>query len=397
MFQPGDDPFNCITPDPIAVNDADNIKVWVRRHLGDDILSVELTDKQIYANFEQGIHKFSAIVNEYYGKSNIADFLGTSTGTLDNVQGQLPMPSMGWQILDAQQFAVETGVGGNIQTFMGNFSTAPGQQAYDLPTVMSSSWQQAYGEAVTGRIRIVELYHEDPWDQFAASNGLDNYGGYGYFQGLGGVAGNGGGGTNNQYQIMPVFDTVLRRTMFSQDKRVRLSHYSFNIIGNELILYPIPQTSRTLWLRWRKALDPIVDGVSGSVGGGQSGSVALATLIPGSVSSIVNMPLGLMQYGKVNQFGKSWIWFYTLALCKATLGYVRRKITSGIPYPGGTTLTLDGDAQVSEGRADMERYETELRGELDKLTYEKIAEAEATQADALNQKLKYVPLGIYVK
>ena len=176
-----------------------------------------------------------------------------------------------------------------------------------------------------------------------------------------------------------------------------MSHYSYNILGNELILYPVPDRACNVWVRWRKARDPWVQGVSGTVGGGVSGSTPSATLIPGSVSSIANMPLGLLEYGKVNQLSKSWIWFYTLALCKQTLGYIRGKITSGIPYPGGTTLQLDGSELRSEGRADAERYETELRGELDKLTYDKVAEAEANQAEYLNKKLQYVPLGIFMK
>jgi hypothetical protein len=399
MFQPGDDPFNTITPDPIATADADNVKVWIKRHLGDDILSVELTDKQIYANFEQAIHKFSALVNEYYGESNLADFLGTSTGTLDNVTGQLPSPNLGWELMNAAAYAAESGVGGNLQTYIGNFSTADGQQYYDLPTVLSESWQRAYGNEVTGKIRIIQLYHLDPWDQFGASNALDWGGGaFGYFAGMGAVpAGGAGGGYNAQYQIMPVFDSILRRTMFKQAKQVRMSHYSYNVIGNELVLYPCPRSSHFLWLRWRKSQDPMVFGTSGTLGGGAFGETSMANLIPGSVSSIANMPLGLMQYGKVNQIGKQWIWFYTLALSKQTLGYVRRKINSGIPYPGGTSLTLDGEAMVTEGKADMERYETELRTKLENLTYEKLAEREAAKAESLNKTLKYVPLGIYVK
>lgn len=394
MFQPGDDPFNTITPDPIAVADADNIRVWVKRYLGDDILSVELTDKQIYGAFEQGIQKFSSIINEYYGESNLSDFLGTSTGTLDNVTGELPVPNLGWELMNAAAYSAETGLGGNIQTFYSNFSTAAGQQIYDIPTILSESWQRAYGNAVNGKIRILQLYYIDPWDEFAASNALD-FGGvnFGYFGGVSAAQSH----YNNQYQIMPIFDSVLRRSMFKQAKEVRLSHYNYNIIGNDLILYPAPQGNYTVNVRWRKAQDPVIMGASGTIGGGTFGEASMMSLIPGSVSSIANMPLGLIKYGKVNQMGKNWIWQYTLALCKQILGNVRRKINSGILYPGGTTLTLDGDAMVSEGIAMMERYEADLRTKLESLTYEKLQEREAAKAQSLNNTLKFVPLGIYVK
>jgi hypothetical protein len=46
-------PFGFFDSDTDFQNEADNIITFVKRKLGDDILSVELTKKQIWANFEE--------------------------------------------------------------------------------------------------------------------------------------------------------------------------------------------------------------------------------------------------------------------------------------------------------------------------------------------------------
>ena len=46
-------PFGLYDDDETFQKDADKIVTFVKRKLGDDILSVELTKKQIWANFEE--------------------------------------------------------------------------------------------------------------------------------------------------------------------------------------------------------------------------------------------------------------------------------------------------------------------------------------------------------
>ena len=49
-------------------SEADQMVVFVKRKLGDDILSVELTKKQIWASFEEATLEFSSILNQYQAK-----------------------------------------------------------------------------------------------------------------------------------------------------------------------------------------------------------------------------------------------------------------------------------------------------------------------------------------
>ena len=50
-------PFGIYDLDDHFQHDADKMVVYVKRKLGDDILSVELTNKQIWANFEESVLK----------------------------------------------------------------------------------------------------------------------------------------------------------------------------------------------------------------------------------------------------------------------------------------------------------------------------------------------------
>jgi hypothetical protein len=53
-----------------------------------------------------------------------------------------------------------------------------------------------------------------------------------------------------------------------------------------------------------------------------------------------------------------WIKEYSLALCKVTLGLIRRKY-SGMQMPGGG-LSLDGNELINEGNASIEKLEADL-------------------------------------
>ena len=60
--------------------DAESIILYVKRRLGDDIMSVELTNKQIWTNFEEACLEFSKNVNAHQAESYMSNLLGLSTG-----------------------------------------------------------------------------------------------------------------------------------------------------------------------------------------------------------------------------------------------------------------------------------------------------------------------------
>jgi hypothetical protein len=386
-FQPGEDNFNIISNDPPAMAEADRMYFYVKRRLGDDIVNVELTELQIFSAFEQGILEFSKLVNEYNNKSNLGNILGTGTGSLDGLESAFIYPDLSRQIMYAEAYASEAGVGGYEKTYLDSFTTKPGVQTYDLRVELSESYERNYG-VPPQKIRVIDLYWIDPANQFATYD-ANNYIFNNQFQFGTSVPG-------IQYQILPVFESVLRRGMYKEAVNVRLSNYSYNIIGGDLILYPVPYENRRIWIRYRRATDPFPIGLEFFTGSGNTQyENPIARSIPG-VSNPANSPFGVIPWSKINSIGQQWIRNYAFAVCKETLGYVRRKVRSGIPVPGDNTLTLDGDDLVSEGQREQERLLGDLKDTFDALTYDKLAEQEAIEAEALNKSLGYVPLGIWI-
>ena len=62
-------PFGFFDDDQSFIREADSMVTFVKRKLGDDILSVELTKKQIWACFEESFLEYGRIVLEAHGKS----------------------------------------------------------------------------------------------------------------------------------------------------------------------------------------------------------------------------------------------------------------------------------------------------------------------------------------
>ena len=60
--------------------DAESIILYVKRRLGDDIMSVELTNKQIWTCFEESCLEFSKNVNAHQAESYMSNLLGLQIG-----------------------------------------------------------------------------------------------------------------------------------------------------------------------------------------------------------------------------------------------------------------------------------------------------------------------------
>ena len=61
-------PFAIFDTDTSFQTDSDSMITFVKRKLGDDILSVELTSKMIWGNFEEACLEYSSILNQYQEK-----------------------------------------------------------------------------------------------------------------------------------------------------------------------------------------------------------------------------------------------------------------------------------------------------------------------------------------
>lgn len=377
-------PFGIFDSDTDFPGDAEKMVTFVKRKLGDDILSVELTAKMIFANFEEATMEYGAILHQYQAKSTMLNYLGYTTGS--EVQQKLPRENLEYLNRFAEPYAMDAGIGGSYNTMSGSITLEGGRQDYDLYTELKSESDTALftlgSNAVQhsdgtlhlkGKMKIVEVFHYDPqaayrfFDTTSAINYLNNEFSFESFT------------PETIFYVLPVFEDILRAGQLDMSNRVRRSNYSYEVMGTNLRIYPTPTTAldnKKLWLRVRHYPDPLNPSY-------EDNSIY-------GVSDISNIPYNNLTYKNINSIGKQWIRQYTLALSMETLGRVRSKFGS-IPVPGAD-VSLDGTALISEGRSDKEKLVSALKEMLETLTYDTLIEKSATRAENLMKQLKHIPV-----
>ena len=132
-------PFGVFDSDTSFQADADKMITFVKRKLGDDILSVELTKKQIWANMEESCFEYSNILNQYQAKSTLLNYLGYSTSSQTGLEAAFPRESLEFLSRFADPYASEAGIGGSYNMFSGSIDLVPGQQDYNIYTDLKNN------------------------------------------------------------------------------------------------------------------------------------------------------------------------------------------------------------------------------------------------------------------
>ena len=228
--------------------------------------------------------------------------------------------------------------------------------------------------ATETKIRINEIFHFSPqaayrfFDTTSAINYLNNQFAFESFT------------PETVFYVLPVFEDLLRAGQLDISNRVRRSNYSYKLHGQDLRIFPRPTQSNplNLFIKFSFPSDPYNPNLpydDKSIEG---------------VSNISNVPFGHIKYEGINSMSRTWIKQYTLALCKETLGLVRSKFSS-VPIPG-SDVQLNGSDLISQGREDRQRLSESLAEALDKLTYQKLLEADAAQSETMLNILRRVPV-----
>jgi hypothetical protein len=370
-------PFGFFDDDLAFQKDADSIVTFVKRKLGDDILSVELTKKQMWACFEEATLEYGTLVNEYQTRSQLSNLFGISTGS--NVEGKYAHETLDFILRLAEPYAQEAGVGGSYNTLSGSISLSAGRQDYDMYSELKDGegnllFSSSLNNPRT-RMKIMEVFHFSPqaayrfFDTTSAINYLNNEFSFESFT------------PETVFYVLPVFEDVLRGGQMDLSNRVRRSNYSYTTQGTKIRIYPCPSSnsansSQKLWIRVGFSADPFNPPYQDDTIYG--------------VSSFANIPYGILKYETFNSMGRTWIYGYTSGLCKELLGLVRSKF-SQIPIPGGD-LQLNGTDLVSQGREEQANLKEQMNSLLESLTYDKMLEGEATKAGNLQTVLKTVPI-----
>jgi hypothetical protein len=399
-------PFGLYDSDIAFQRDADSMVVYVKRKLGEDILSVELTKKEIWACFEEATKMFNGWTIEYQTKSNLANLLGTPTGSYDPVTGQNTInltntyiaPNLEFLDKMAEPYANIIGFGSTQNSFSGSIDMIVGQQDYDLFTdLKDENGNPLYGmlSGSGGKMRVFEVFHFAPVQYLFNSSFGSNF------------ANNGGVGvpmgaftSDTRFHILPLHEDVLRASQLKLAQKVRRSHYNYKISGRNIRFFPVPSSiipgvNDKVWIRvgfQAQVNGAFIDlGISGSLSGsqGSAGASGFSGQASGA-SNPGNIPMGLINYATLNQWAKNWIARMTFALSTEIVGRIRRKVDR-IPIPG-QEVQLDGSALVTEAREDQKQLLEDLKDKLESLSYDKLQEQEATKAENLMKQLSFLPM-----
>lgn len=369
-------PFGFFDSDADFQNEADAIVPFVRRKLGDDILSVELTKKQIWACLEESFLEYSSIINQYQAKSQLANLLGGATGSLDGSEQKFPRENLEFMLRRAEPYSMEAGLGGSYDMLSGSIALEKDRQDYNLYTELVDDSGTALFDrsenSPKSKLKVMEVFHFSPqaayrfFDTTSAINYLNNEFSFESFT------------PETVFYVLPVFEDVLRGGMLDMSQRVRRSNYSYKITGKSIRIYPKPtqDNPKKLWVRVHYSPDPM------------SPSFDDASI--DGISNLSNIPYGRLNFSRVNSIGRQWTRQYALALCKELLGMVRSKF-SNVPIPGAD-LQLNGSDLLSQGREDKDNLKTKLTEMLEELTYSKMLEDEASASENLTRILRGIPI-----
>lgn len=372
-------PFGFFDSDVDFQGEADSMVTFVKRKMGDDILSVELTKKQIWACFEESFCVYGAIINEHQAKSQLSNLLGMATGSLlSGSEQKFPRENFEFMLRRAEPYAMDAGLGGSYNTVSGSIDMTKDVQDYDLYTdLLDASGNTIFSNATNSpqtKMKIMEVFHFSPsnayrfFDTTSAVNYLANEFAFESFT------------PETIFYILPVFEDLLRGGQLDLSTRVRRSNYSYKISGTKIRIFPMPTGSpvkpKKIWVRVGFSPDPMKPSYNDETIYG--------------VSNLSNVPYGNLLYNRINSIGRQWVRQYTQALSTELLGLVRSKFAT-VPIPGAD-LSLNGTELVSLGREDQTGLRDSLTTMIGDLTYSAMLEDEAAASENLTRILRNIPI-----
>ena len=178
---------------------------------------------------------------------------------------------------------------------------------------------------------------------------------------------------------MPASFDILKVQAIEFNDQSRRSAYSFEIVNNQLKLFPIPTNGGSLYFEYFE----VNDKKSASIGSER-----------GLITNVAEVPYDNPTYDYINSIGRQWIFRYSLALAKELLGYIRGKYQT-VQIPGSET-TLNQADLLSDARSEKEALITQLREMLEQTSRQALMEKQAIEGENLSKTLNQVPMTIYI-
>jgi hypothetical protein len=369
-FFPGNTPFGFFDNDYQFQIDADKVALFCARRLGFPIIDVELIDLNFYTAFEEAVTTYGNTIYSYKIKQDYLDVEGSSRDV--NLNNTLVTPNMGTIIRISEQYGNEAGVGGNVSWRTGSIDLISDVQNYDL-----NVW--ALDNGITeGDLEIKKIFFEGSpaltkyFDPYATTgtgqmNMLDNFGFSSFAPAI-------------NFMLMPLSHDVQTLQSIEMNDTIRKSNFSFELVNNQLRLFPIPNGAvGKLFFKYILKSERFSNNI---------------TPTTSSITNISNVPYANPIYSQINAVGRSWIFEYTLALCKEMLGYVRGKYDS-IPIPNSEIKMNQADL-ISAATAEKTALVEKLKLYLDEMSRDKLLERRSNENDYRMKELSSVPNVIYL-
>ncbi len=364
---------------------------YTYKRLGGDVLDIELTAQNVYNNYEESVLEYSYILNLHQARNALGSALGGTTGSFDHkgtvsgaasVSTKYPKFIFDYAFRVADKFSTETGIGGTTPIYSASFDTVVDQQDYDLQSIVSAS---ALAGGVpfenidrTKRIKIRQVYYVTPEQMWRF---------YGYYGGLnvtGDMSTYGQYADDSTFQVIPVWQNKMQAIQYEDHLYTRTSHYSYELIDNNLRIFPIPdQTSPDLfWFKF--SVEDNNAYATGSYDEGING-----------INNVNNMPMENLPFSSINSIGQQWIRRFALALSKETLGQIRGKFGNKVPIPGDS-VQLNASELLTQAKEEQNTLREELNKQLDEMLYARLAEVDKGMVDNTNAIVAGAPLKIFV-
>ena len=377
----GSTPFGFYDNDLQFQSDGPKVANYVARKLGYPVLDVELNDLNIYACFEEAVSVYAEELYQLKIKDNYLSLEGQPTSSLLN--NTVVSPNLTNLLNISETYGQPAGVGGFISWKSGSLSLVADEQNYNLYDWAVNTQGMDPGDRI-----IVQrvMYQAPPANYFYGYGGYypqlggagawpSDWGGYG----AGGMYGSGA----NSVTIYPVYWDIERIQEIEMANTVRLPAYSFELIGTNIRIFPIPGYGGMISLQYAFQSD-LMSLTENSPYGANQGLVANASMAP----------YGNITYTQINQPGKQWTKEFTAALTSELLGLVRGKYQQAV-VPG-SEVTLNFADLINRGQARQKELRDILRLDLEDMSRKAQLERKQSENDSLNSTLVNIPIPIFI-
>ena len=356
-----------------SATEIQNLQGYVDSMFGWPVVTVELSANHYTYAFNNAVEEFSNFITQWAIRANIANALGLPSAQDFTMRWVAQNFEFAKSFSDA--YSEQLNIGGNVPIYKDYFTLSKDKQVYHIDSAITINEVMWQAPPAIARF-LVDPNNNPAWVNYEFGWGYMGHS-FNYITPL-------------HFQLQLAAATEMRWKIYRGDYEYAIRPAGEDATRtdfsgrtpNAVYIYPTPSDAHDgtqVWYFYKK----------------NSETNLYANQNP---NDIVNNPGTInydeLPYSAYNSSAARWVKQYSLATCKEILGRIRSKF-SELPIPDAT-VTLDGDALISEAqqeKADLKEY---LMTELEKIDVSNLIESDANAAENINKQLSYNPGGIYL-